>query len=854
MKCFRIVPRVLRPVAVALLVLASLSPLPAYYHFLHLRNDGGLRAIPERFDLRVLPDGAVPLVVSKAAEPELADGDTWDFLLSQVRLAAEQWSAVQHSALRLRYAGEVTQEPSAGTPHIQVMFEELPPGVIAMAGPVAREARAVDAHGEFVPISRSVVILSHRLRERPSYSEAFYMTLVHEMGHALGLQHSFTGSVMSTGVTRATTKAEPLAEDDHAGLASLYPGRHFAADTGVIRGRVTAGGDGLHFANVTALQPSGVAVSTITLPDGSYEIRGVPPGGYYLYAQPIAASSQEGLGPGQIVLPKDENGNAVAPGGLFSTRFFPDAQDWHAAHSLLVQPGGHLNDIHLSVPRVESRNFAEITTYSFPANFAVNPAVVETGAERPFLVAFGANLTENGQKADGLHVDSTAAGIVDEEVRAYDPAPQFLRVDLTFHPFTASLGLKPLLWSRHGETFVQPAAFRAVGQRPPDVQEALAEAGENGADRIRLRGTQLAPTFTYLFSGMVADRVPGGPDTQSNEVLLRAPYTADGRAVPVVALGRDGQSSLFLNAAAPMVPSRAAGVDNFRVDANSLPAGAECMVTLESDGPWFEGGTLGISFNTPHVVARRIWRTAPNRIVANLRVEAAAPQGEVRLWLRKDLAVVDSQRTLSIAPADPNRVTVDSAMRDEITGDAAIYPGATALLGVAGEALPDTLPIRLADRLLTAQRHDGAVFRLAIPHDLPVGLATLQPDLPGRSSFPIAVELAGPPPAILDAQTASRSAGAEGSRSYRSRLLVQLPGIDPEQRANQVLRIRVNGRTIPGVDRTILETGDQLQLAFDLPGDVTAGSGNGDPTTLSVQVEWNNRHSAPATLSLSGTE
>jgi hypothetical protein len=303
-----------------------------------------------------------------------------------------------------------------------------------------------------------------------------------------------------------------------------------------------------------------------------------------------------------------------------------------------------------------------------------------------------------------------------------------------------------------------------------------------------------------------------------------------------------------------MIPSRAAGVDNFRLDASSLPAGTERMVTIESDGPWFESGAIGISFNTPHAVARRIWRTAPNRIVANLRVEAAAPQGDVRLWVRKDLASLDSQRTLSITPADPNRVTVDSAMLEEATGDPAIYPGATALLRIAGEALPDALPIRLSDRLLTAQRRDGSVFRLAVPADLPVGLATLQPDLPGRSSFPIAIELSGPPPAILDVQTSSRAGSAEGNRSYRSRILVQLPGIAPEQRANQVIRIRVNGRSILSMDRTILETPDQLQLAFELPADLTAPSANGDSTPLSVQVEWNNRHSAPATLYLNRTE
>lgn len=844
-----------RPAAILLFVLASLAPLPAYYHFLHVRTDGGTRAIPERFDLRALPDGAVPLVVSKSVEPELADGDTWDFVLSQVRLAAEQWSAVPYSALRVRYAGEVTREPAAGTPHIQVMFEELPPGVVAMAGPVARDNRATDANGEFVPITRSVVILSHRLRERPSYSEAFYMTVVHEMGHALGLQHSFTGSVMSTGVTRATTKAAPLAEDDHAGLAALYPDRHFSTDTGVIRGRVIADGEGIHFANVTALQPSGVAVSTVSLPDGSYEIRGVPPGGYYLYAQPIVSPSQEGLGPGQIVLPKNENGGSIAPGALFATRFYPDAPDWHSAHSLQVDPGGSLNGLNLQVPRVASRAFSEITTYSFPANFAVNPAVVNTGSDRPFLVAFGANLTENGQKLDDLTVDSTAAGILNDDVRPYAPAPQFLQVDLTFHPFTASLGLKPLLWSRRGETFVQPSAYRVVGQRPPDITEAFVEAGENGADLIRLRGTQLAPSFTYMFSGIRGNPAPApAPSDLSEEVRLRAPFTIDGRPVPAVALGTDGQSSLFLKTTPPMVPSRVAGLDRFRLDLSSLPAGSETMVTVQSDGPWFGEAQLGFTFNTPHVVARQWWRRSDNEVVVNVRAHAAAPVGEARLWLRKDLATVDSQRSLAITPADPNTLSVDSLVLDEATGDAAIYPGAVALLRATGSTLPESLPIRLGDRFLTAQRQEGQLYRLSVPADMPLGLARLLPDLPGRRNLPVAVEISGAPPAILEAQSTSRSSASRGQINYRARLLVALPGVDPDDRATTPLSIRVNGRAVPVVERSILDTPSQLQLAFDLPAGFLPTTEPGQSPTVTLQLEWNHRHSAPVALSLHPTD
>lgn len=834
-------------------LLAVLAPLPGYYHFLHVREEGGVsRAIAERFDLRALPDASVPLVVSKSVEPEYAEADTWSAVLSEVRLAAAQWSAVPRSALRLRYAGEVTGEPAAGTPYVQVIFEELPPGVIAMGGPVARDARTSDANGEFVPIARSVVILSHRLRERPSYSEAFFMTLVHEMGHALGLQHAFAGSVMSTGVTRATTKAAPLAEDDFAGLGALYPDSHFASDTAVIRGRVTSDGAPMHFANVTALMPSGVAVSTLTLPDGSYEIRGVPAGGYYLYAQPVASGTQEGLGPGQIVLPKDENGNAISPGGLFATRFFPDVPNWDAAHEIVAQRGGTISGVSLEVPRVDSRAFADITTYSFPSNFAVNPAVVNTGAERPFLVAYGANLVEDGHKADGLQVNSTAAGILDEDVQAYEPAPQFLRVNLTFHPFTASLGAKPLLWSRNGETFVQPSGFRVVGQQPPDVQEATIEAGADGSESIRLRGRQLAPSFTYLVDGLKASTLPAIEDTQSQELSLRAPFTNDGRAVRVVALGGDGQSSLYLNANPPVVATRAVGSADFQLNAPSLPAGAEAAIEVETAGNWFEEGQLEISFNSPHVIVRRIWRSTPNRLIANVKAMPSAPQGSVELWLHKDLATVNTGRALGIAPANAQTVSIDSHLVDDATGDAAIYPGATVTARISGEGLSETILLRLADRLVTASRVEADRYRFAVPAELPQGLARLEAMLPGRTSLPVMVELTGAPPAILEAGSFARAELKSSHLQYRARLLLKLEGVQFEARHVGGLAIRVNGQLIEALEPSA-PSEDRLPVAFDIPLNLTStAEGAMQPAPVSIQVEWKGRHSAPLSLPLSG--
>jgi hypothetical protein len=142
--------------------------------------------------------------------------------------------------------------------------------------------------------------------------------MVHEVGHALGLQHTFTSSVMSTAVTRATSAVRPLDADDIAGISLLYP-RNFGSQTGSITGKVTAGNQGVHMASVVALRHNGSAVSSLTNPDGTYEIDGVPPGTYFVYVQPLPPTAN-------IILPKDPDGNDVSPSGPSSTPTQPTSR------------------------------------------------------------------------------------------------------------------------------------------------------------------------------------------------------------------------------------------------------------------------------------------------------------------------------------------------------------------------------------------------------------------------------------------------------------------------------------------------------------------------------------------------
>ncbi len=833
---------------------ALVAPLGAYTHFLHYGPNGAV--IPEKYNLQQVSGGAVTFFVSDAGPTSYAGGDSFPSVLNQIRQATQVWNGVGTSALRVAFGGLYTVGTSDNSPGGNVVFEDLPPGVLAYSGPTACEdvtangptgcqAQAPFAGDQYLPILNSTMHMSQNLTliPGPSSSELFFLVSVHEMGHALGLQHTFTSSTMSTITTRGTSLSNPLDADDRAGISDLYPAAAFTSQFGSISGQVTYASDGsaAHMASVVAFSATAPAVSALTLPDGTFQMNGVPPGQYFLYVHPLPPTAD-------IESPTDSNGNAVNPTQPFGAVLYPGVLNTAGAQQVTVTAGNTSSGFNFAVnPRMDVPIY-DVAMYSYfsgngSAENAVHPAYVNINANPGTVVADGVGIAANGSTTSGLSVQPLGGTAQFSSMTPYSDGNgnTFLAVYLTFSTFGAA-GPQDLLFSTPDYLYLLPSAFHVTTAQPPVIASITANADGTAT----VAGQGFAPDTQVYF-----DSLPGAVvsrDQTNGLITLTPPGGASGQTATMTAFNSDGQNSTFVPAPAPVTYSYpTAAAPGLSVSPAILPAYSEAMVTVTGTNTNFVQGRTAFGFGTHDAVVRQVFVLSPTQAVVDVGVASGAAQATTQVTELTDFQLGVAPLAFQLVASQSGLPAAFPILINGVPEQTGSFAGAiVSLYGVNLQSPPNATPIvAINGQPVNILYASAGLINFQIPTGLPPGMATLVVNNGAVNSYPVAINIDLPEPVIVSLQLGpnqplDNSRGAQPGNAIDAFVAgFPNPGstIDPTR-----VQVNVGGVNIPAASVTQVGASAVYDVNFVLPSTVSAG------TQVPVVVFIDGRSSVPATI------
>ncbi len=326
---------------------------------------------------------------------------------------------------------------------------------------------------------------------------------VHELGHLVGLDHTgWAGGSMYPYVDPTVILHRSLSSDERMGMRAVYPDGNHATITGTVRR--AAGGAGVAGAHVVVRDSTGrTAAAGLANGGGTFNIGGLDPGTYTLYANPLDFPvSSANLGSGWVVESDFE-------AALYGTVVVTGNQ---------TQSVGDLNvgaDVFLSLGR-SSDNY---------------PLRVPSG-ETTGIVVRGTGLNSGSTlSCSDPTIGVVVTGWLTSQVRAQISVPGGAlpgHADLTV---VDSLGQRSIL----------PAALEIT---PPDPVVTLASPNQGdfgGGTAMTISGGEFVPGLRVVMGGEIyEDGAPGGCTVvNSTTITLTTRASAIG-ATDVVVIDSSG--------------------------------------------------------------------------------------------------------------------------------------------------------------------------------------------------------------------------------------------------------------------------------------------------------------------------